>query len=374
MTRRYPFALIKERLAERGDQAIDFAMGRRSIPLPEDIASWVRSNWGLALQSASRADMEAFAEAAARYMAREYKIDVPSDHVLPTVGGRVAMTAFIACVLRPDDAVLVTEPGYPAFARLAQHRHARVITVPLDPDNAFAPRLSEAPAAAEFRVISVNYPNNPTGAKLSGAVIANLGELASSETVLFNDATYGSLVYDEVPTSLLGIGAFEARETEIVELHSFSKLFPLGPIALSFVVGSETTMREMKTYSEYAWSPLSRLQIQATIRCLDDAGRLQKLREFFPAQLERLSRTLTDLGFAPYPAPAGIYVLCRVPAMINGQAVASAEEAAGLLMEQFDIAVVPLDTAHQSYLRFSSLYEPEELKRLATLADQLELG
>ncbi|MFA9453178.1 MAG: aminotransferase class I/II-fold pyridoxal phosphate-dependent enzyme [Candidatus Aminicenantaceae bacterium] len=45
----------------------------------------------------------------------------------------------MACLLEPGDGVVVTEPGYPAFARVAAHRHCRVYSVPLDP-------------AADFRV------------------------------------------------------------------------------------------------------------------------------------------------------------------------------------------------------------------------------
>jgi histidinol-phosphate/aromatic aminotransferase/cobyric acid decarboxylase-like protein len=133
-------------------------------------------------------------------------------------------------------------------------------------------------------------------------------------------------------------------------------------------------MHATSTYSEFAWSPLSALQLKATTLCLRDAARLQALREFFPSQLQSLRQTLTDLGFEPFPSPSGVYTICSTPARIGGKPVVTAAEAAARLMDEFDLAVVPLDTPHHGYLRFTSLYQPEDLERLAELRDRLQLG
>jgi aspartate/methionine/tyrosine aminotransferase len=375
MTKRYPFTLIKEKLAARMGKAIDFAVGRRRLVLPEAIHSWIRSHVELALQPATRTEVDEFAAAAVALLAREYSVDVEAANILPTPGGRAAMSMFVACSLEPGDSVLVTEPGYPAFARLAAHRHARVHEALLDGDQAFVPDLNAAMDgdATAPRVIAVNYPNNPTGATLTPEAIASIRNVAGSRTIIFNDATYGPLVYGQKPLSLLSKGVLD-DQFEMVELHSFSKLFPLGPIALSFLVGTPQNMESISTYSEFAWSPPSKLQLKATAMCLNDAERMRELREFFPSQLENLRQVLCDIGFEPFPAPAGVYVLCRVPAQIAGAAVNSAAEAAGRLMDEFDLAVVPWDTPQHGYLRFSSQYEPEDLDRLSGLRETLQLG
>lgn len=375
MTKRYPFTLIKEKLAARKGQALDFAIGTRRIPLPAAIDEWVRQHADLALKPASGAEFEKFTAAASALLSREYGANVAATNILPTPGGRAAMSAFVACALEPGDAVMVTEPGYPAFARLAAHRHARVHDVVLDPGHAFTPDFAAALDAGMDppRVIALNYPNNPTGVTLTPETAAAIMDVAVARTIAFNDATYGPLVYSQKPGSLLADGVFADSQLERVELHSFSKLFPLGPIALSFLAGSEESMRNISTYSEFAWSPPSKLQLQATTMCLQDAARMNELREFFPAQLNSLRQVLADIGFEPYPAPAGVYALCRLPSHIGGEPVASAAEAANHLMDEFDLAVVPWDTPQHSYLRFSALYHPEDIERLSSLRVRLQL-
>ena len=260
------------------------------------------------------------------------------------------MSAFIACLLQPGDGVIVTEPGYPAFARMAAHRHASVHRVPLDPDNGFAPDLSVLTAAdsGSMRVLALNYPNNPTGAVLSESTRDIIHRTAEHGSYVFNDAVYGPLTYDGRAACLLGGGAGGAPHFHEVELHSLTKLYPLGPLSGSFLAGSPDSMQAIRNYSEFAWSPMSGLQIGATIRCLEDVEGRRRIRDFFATQLTRLRQTLISLGFEPYPTPAGIYLLCRLPAEVGGRTVESAEQAASIMMDEFDIAVVPWDVPPHS--------------------------
>ncbi|MEE9159191.1 MAG: pyridoxal phosphate-dependent aminotransferase [Gammaproteobacteria bacterium] len=374
MGKRYRFALIKEKLRARRGHVLDFAIGEQRIALPEALRTWIRDNADLAMRPATH--VKEFTEAAANLLRTEYDVDIPTDRILPTPGGRAAMSAFVACVLEPGDGVLVTEPDYPAFARLATHRHARVHSLLLDPDRAFAPDIGSITGRDpnSIRVIALNYPNNPTGAILSAEIMSQIMDVTGAAQVLFNDATYGLLTFDHRPSSLLHEDMIGDSKVEAVELHSVSKLFPLGPLAVSFLAGSEATMRSISTYSEFAWSPLSLLQLQATTWCLRDSVRLREICEFFADQLERLRRTLIAIGFEPYPTPAGIYSICRVPPRIGEKPVSTAEEAAERLFDEFDLAVVPWDTPSHSYLRFCLVYRPEDLDRLAELAERLQLG
>jgi len=374
---RYPFAVIKEKLFARRGEVADFAIGARQESLPDELDQWIRQNASLALRAASPAEKEAFNIAAASLLADEYGIHRDDIGILATTGGRNAMSAFIACALETGDGVMVTEPGYPAFARLAAHRGAAVHTVRLHPEQEFAPDFSarSAAAAQKLKVVFLNYPNNPTGAVLSDSIRNRiLDAVADTNTIIFNDAVYGPLSYASAPRSFLSEDLSALPGVEVLELHSLTKLFPLGPLSVSFLAGSERLVSEITNYSEFAWSPASALQVQATTHCLCDAdGRAQK-RRFFADQLQALRKTLVEVGFEPFPTPGGVYVLCRSPAHMAGRSVDSAEEVAMRLLDDFDLAVMPWDVGPDSYLRFTAMYRPDDLERLATLGDRLKLS
>jgi aspartate/methionine/tyrosine aminotransferase len=372
---RYLFSAIRQRLREHKGEVVDFAMGRASDAPPEAALDLIRSRPELALRPARPAEHEAFAERAIDMLAREYGVRVSPQAILLTLGGRAAMSALAASLLRPRDVVLVTEPGYPAFAQLAASRDARVQAVPLDPKRGFAPDLGaiDSEGSASIAIAAMNYPNNPTGAPLSDRLLGFLRDSFSGETVLFNDATYGPLAYDAPPNSLLKICQTTDRQQTVLELHSFAKLFALGPLALSFLVGAETVVERVRRHSEFASSPASSLHVQIAQRCAQDAEHIGRTRQAFKDRTRRLRATLIRIGFDPYDTPSGMYVLCRLPSKIGPTPVATAQEAAELLLDEHGIAVVPWDVGPNHYLRFSASYHRHDLESLELLGPRLEL-
>jgi aspartate/methionine/tyrosine aminotransferase len=248
-----------------------------------------------------------------------------------------------------------------------------VLAVPLDPEQGFEPDFSSITPEqlAAIRIVSLNYPNNPSGGVLSSDARRKILDTATAaNAVVFNDNVYGPLSYEHNPSSLL----MDDSEAEVIELHGLTKLYPLGPQGASFLAGSSAAMDKIVTYSEFAWAPMSALEIQATTWCLRDAAGRARINATFKSHLDSLRKTLIETGFEPYPVPAGIYVLCRVPNTIAGISVTTAEEAAIILMDDFDLAVVPWEQEPNHYLRFTSMYRPEDLQRLQSLGSKLKIN
>jgi aspartate/methionine/tyrosine aminotransferase len=352
---------------------LDFAIGSVGFPLAPPLAELVQTQPELALRRSTPDEVEAFAVSAAGMLFRVHDVRLDPEEVLAVPGSRAAMGALTACLLSPEDDVLVTEPGYPAFARVAAHQHARLWRASLDPDRGFVPDLDLLRKAGPIRIAALNYPNNPTGAMLSRQGIAEIAERVGPDAILFNDAAYAPLVYDGSPPSLLGVGALERLAQPMVELHSLSKLFSLGPLGISYFVGTHGLIEELKEYSDFAWSPLSSLHLQLARRCLDDEALFDAVRDFFAQRIEALRVVMSELGFQTYPTSAGMYVLCRLPTSITGEAVTGAQQAADLLLDQFGLAVAAFEVAPNDYLRFSSLYREEDLESLAKLGERLEI-
>lgn len=373
---RYSFSVLRERLSRHGRPIINFALGEFDRDLPSDLADLVRDRSALMLKRHSPAELVEFTAEAVGYLARQYGVELRPEQILPVPGGRSAMTALASCVLEPGDGVVVTEPGYPVFARLASHHHARLLVAPLDPEKAFAPRLDtiSQEEAEAVRLVALNYPNNPTGAVISEEVASALDGRFRSGTVLFNDAIYGPLTHDGKAHSVLSEELSGLQDFRALELHSLSKLFPLGPLGISFLAGSEELAEEIRHYTDFAWSPPSSLQMRATMQSFQKLDEITEIRQYFEARLERLRETLIELGFEPYPTPGGMYLICRSPAWVAGISTPTAQAAADVLLDEFDLAVVAWDKPPHGYLRFSSLYSEEDLQALAAMGDRLEVA
>ena len=373
---RYQFSVIRERMKDHPGQVLDFALGSLQQELPSSLVGLVTGGAARILERANLDEHHAFGEQAATYLSREFGVVVEPEQILPVPSGRVAMTALTACLLEPGDGVLVTEPGYPAFARVAAHRHCRVRTVALHPDRGFLPDLSSLPLdeLGRIRLAALNYPNNPTGAVLGPETVATLVDHLGSAPILFNDSTYGPLVYGQPPTSLLADSIGVEPRQGVVELHSLAKLFALGPLAISFLIGSSEVIEQLRHYSDFAWSPLSSLHIQAATQALAEDSYVEQVRQLCHKRVERVRGGLSHLGFEPYPTPSGLYILTRVPSAIAGEEVSSARQVADLLLDRFGVAVAFWDIQDTGYLRFTSLYSEGDLTRLVDMKEEMRIS
>ena len=367
---RYPIAAVRERVRRHGRPVLDFAVGPHREPPPTELLDMLRNvDDGWLRTPCSRDELDAFADAAVLMLRRVYGVDASPSAVMPVPGGRTAMSFLASTLIRPGDDVAIAEPSYPAFARVAHQIHARVHPVPLDPERGFEPAANTLTAdeAAEISFVALNYPNNPTGAVISKQALDAFLENFAPGTIVFNDATYGPLVFDQPPWSVFAGARSVADRFRLVELHSLAKLFALGPLSVSFLVGEQGIIGELGEYAEYAWSDQSSLEMKVALTCLRDGSRFDRMRAIFADRLERLRTVLSELGFQPFSPTSGMYIVCRTPSIIGGIPVADAGEAAVVLLNNHNVAVVPWEVRPVSYLRFSSQFREEDLRALAAL-------
>src|ERR1700693_3535700 len=117
---------------------------------------------------------------------------IAAKDVLCFAGAEEAIYIAMQVLLTPDDHCIVITPNYQAAETLPLAICA-VSGVPLDEDNGWSLDVDRINAALRpnTKLISVCFPNNPTGAIASKAAFAELVRLCRSRGVwLFNDEVY----------------------------------------------------------------------------------------------------------------------------------------------------------------------------------------
>src|SRR6266542_4156245 len=240
----YPMAelpAIKRRLIEQGVDVIDVGAGDADFA-PPDVAvkALTRAVQDPAMSRyAFQLGLPAFREAAAAYMQRRFGVTVdPFKELHPLLGSKEGIAHLATAVLNPGDAAIVPVPGYAVYHGGTVLADAEPYVYDLTPRTDFLLELNEIPADVlkRARLVSLNYPNNPTAAVAPREDLERtIAACRRHDIVLAYDNPYCEITFDGyVAPSIFEIpGAMDVA----VEFHSLSKSFCMTGWRLGWAVG-----------------------------------------------------------------------------------------------------------------------------------------
>ena len=151
----------------------------------------------------------------------------PESEILITHGGIHAYYRAMQSILNPGDDVLIPDPSWATHSNMAIMLRGNVIRVPAPAENGFIPFFEswEKAVTSKTRVIVLNYPSNPTGAYPTREYLQKLQDFAAKNNLwIVCDEVYGSLYYEEKPTSA---AAIEGAKERTLLVNSLSKSYAM---------------------------------------------------------------------------------------------------------------------------------------------------
>lgn len=173
---------------------------------------------------------------------KERGVDIAIDEIFISDGAK-SDSANIQEIFGPDNRIAVCDPVYPVYVDsnamagrageylAGEEKWSGVIYMPCVEENGFAPELpKETP-----ELIYLCYPNNPTGATLTGKELQKWVDYAlEAGSVIIFDAAYEAYISrPEVPHSIYEC---EGAKQCAIELRSFSKNAGFTGTRLAFTV------------------------------------------------------------------------------------------------------------------------------------------
>lgn len=359
----YKFELIKrakrKALADHPERKLlDFGIGENDEMAPAEVRAVMRreidrpENRGYADNG-----IAVFKEAAARFMAREFGVEIdPVTEVNHCIGSKTAYAMLPAAFIDPGDVTLMTVPGYPVAGTATRWFGGTVHRLPLVPENGFLPDLDGIPreVLAKTKLLVLCYPNSPTGRAATREFYERVVEFAKKNRIIVvQDAAHIMLSYDDAPLSFLSVpGAKEVG----VEVHSMSKGFHMIGWRMGWVCGHRKLVQAFADVKDNCDSGQFMAIQKAAAAALDDPEIPKRVREKYRRRLEKLVGVLRASGF-DCEMPGGTYFLyTKSPKGAGNQTFPTAQDASQFLIREHSISTVPWDDAGP-HLRFSVTYE-----------------
>jgi aspartate/methionine/tyrosine aminotransferase len=289
-------------------------------------------------------------------LARRYR--VPTEGVGITCGATGALHALFSATLAPGDCVLVPNPGFPGYTRLAQLCHAQALPYPLLGHNGYQPDLEACQdllaATPNARILVINQPSNPTGCHLSATSTQQLLRLAETRNLL--------LVCDEVYRELSTNRPQPALEPSnwLVQVSSMSKAWAAPGLRIGWMAGPPQIIQPaIAAHATTATTaPLNNQRLALHWLKHADAG-LASSSAHLKARLNICQETCRHhWGWLPTLPEAGFYLWLAVPDALSDW------DFCRKMREEARVLLVPgscFGSLGNGFLRLSLAARPQEI-------------
>ncbi len=314
----YLFMELRNKIAAArasGVDVISLAIGDPVEPTPEPViarlAETARDPANHRYPTDEEKGMYAFRAEVARWYGERYGVPLdPATEVLALIGSKEGCHHFALARVNPGDAVLLTDPGYPAYRASAVLAGGEPVPVPIRAADGYLPRLEDIPSALARRATAMylNYPNNPTGAVATRAFLHDLVQWAKQyDVAICYDNPYIEIVFgDEKPLSLLSVPC--AKEVA-VELNSLSKPFNMTGWRIGMAVGNPDLIAAIAQVKENTDSGIFNAIQYAGIAALRQcAAHIDAMRAIYRRRQQMVAATLESIGLS-CPLPRGTFYL-----------------------------------------------------------------
>jgi aminotransferase len=324
-------------LAEEKDDIISLGVGEPdfSAPWAARDAAITSLEQGKTSYTANKGKRE-LRERIATTMDAKYDLTYdPDDQILVTAGASEALDLAFRTVIEPGDSVAVAQPCYVSYAPGVTFAGGEVLPVRTRREDDFKLTYDvlEASGAADAEALVYCYPNNPTGATMTGEELQAVAEFAREhDLTVLSDEIYAGLTYEHDHTSIATLPGM--RERTIV-FNGFSKEYAMTGLRLGYAMGPTEVITAMNRIHQYTMLSAPTTAQHAAIEALDssDDAVAEMCTQYDRRRKLVLSR-FEEMGLDCFRAKGAFYAFPACP-WDDGHEFAEA------LLEETKVAVVP---------------------------------
>jgi LL-diaminopimelate aminotransferase len=256
----------------------------------------------------------ALRKAFADFYRTHYQVALNSDsEVLPLMGSKEGIMHISMAYLEAGDETLIPNPGYPTYQAACSLAGAKVVPYELSEKTGWLPDLKalELRDLSKVKIMWVNYPHMPTGAKADHVFFDELRKFALKHSILIvNDNPY-SFILNDKPISMLSV----PRMMEVgIELNSLSKSHNMAGWRIGALLGkSEFLNPVLKFKSNMDSGMFLPLQLAAVEALSADTKWFEQQNVLYKSRQKLVFELLDLLGCTYDKAQTGMFVWAKTP-------------------------------------------------------------
>jgi LL-diaminopimelate aminotransferase len=300
-------------------------------------------------------------QAMADFYQDKYKVYLnPANQILPLMGSKEGIMHISLAFLNKGDQVLIPNPGYPTYLSVTNLVQAEPVFYDLKAANNWEPDFEALSKLdlSKVKIMWINYPHMPTGAKGSISLFKKLIDFAVKNNILLiNDNPY-SFVLNDQPLSVLQI---EGASNVVLELNSLSKTFNMAGWRVGMLVGNASYIDAvLKVKSNMDSGMFYGIQKGAIQALKSDSSWFETMNLIYKKRRQLTEILAEKLGCIVYQVGVGLFVWAKLPENIS-----SAETFIEKILIEKHIFITPgtiFGSNGEGYIRFALCVDEEKIK------------
>lgn len=352
----------------RGTQLVDLGIGSPDLPMAPGVIAALD-------QAARQPGIQGYPpflgaprlfSAIGQFMQDRFGVSIdPASEALVLTGAKEGISSIIAALCDPGDVVLVPAIYYPVYARASWLIGAEVKFIPMRADNGFVVDLDalEWGDVQRAKLMLVNYPNNPTGARVDRDFYDRAVAFAKKHNLLLvSDLAYSELTFDgsRAPSALES----DPKHEVTIEFHSCSKTFSMAGLRIGFGVGNAAAIGALAAYrSNLGYGTATPIQHAAAYALEHHRELVPSTVSLYKSRRDAMASAFRRAGWAVPVPDATMYFWLPVPGGVDDWDWVNA------LMDNDGIVVTPgvaFGDAGRGWFRISLVRDEQTLADAAT--------
>ncbi len=310
----------------------------------------------------SNAGLRELKEEIAKYQKRRFGLEYdPDSEIYVTVGGSEAIDDAFRAMLDDGDEVILPQPSYVSYEPCIVLADGTPKVVELEEENEFKLKKEQLEDAVtkKTKILLLPYPNNPTGAIMTGEDLKDVAEfVVKHDLYVVSDEIYAELTYGGKHVS---IASFPGLKERTVLINGFSKSYAMTGWRLGYACGPRRIIEQMLKIHQFAIMCAPTASQYAAVEALKNGdGDVDAMRGEYDRRRRYLMSAFEDMGLRCFEPFGAFYVFPSVK-----EFGMTSDEFASRLLREEKIAVVPgtaFGSCGEGFLRISYAYSIDDLR------------
>ncbi|SMB98477.1 L-aspartate aminotransferase apoenzyme [Thermanaeromonas toyohensis ToBE] len=374
-----------KKMKAQGIKVINFSAGEPDFDTPEHIKkAAIQALEAGFTKYTPVAGIDELRQAVAARLAQDRGVEYEPGEIVVSCGAKHSLyNALQVCCEEGDEVVLVA-PYWVSYYEQVKLAGARPIIVETNEATGF--KLTKASLeevlTPRTKLLILNSPCNPTGTVYEKKELEELAEVILQHNLwVISDEIYAALIYDGLKHVSIASLSREIKERTIL-IDGVSKAYAMTGWRIGYAAAPTTIARAMADLQSHSTSNPTSIAQKAAVAALTGTQEpVEKMRQEFEVRRNLMLQGLQALPGITCTRPGGaFYLFPNISGLLGkkfkGHPLNSSTDIAAVLLEHFQVAVVPgIAFGNDNYLRLSYATSREQieagLSRLAEFTRQV---